>query len=124
MRRCSRVVVRVRHLLEQRLAEDHQLGRRIVEEPPDRERDGEVVHDRGPPEQRSALQRHRRGTGEGVPLVLARGEHELALEAAGQGQHVALVRSLVAERVAAGLAEAELAGAVASHGSGRRGGEV
>ena len=41
--------------------------------------------------------------GQRVPLVLARGQGELALEATGQRQHVALVRALVAELVAARL---------------------
>ena len=65
------VVVRVRHLLEQVLAQRHAARRARRRGSPRREGDGEVVDDRRPAEQRRPLERHRDGAGQGVLLVLA-----------------------------------------------------
>ena len=66
----------------------------------------------------------RDGAREGVLLVLAGGERELALEPAGQLQRVALVGALVAEPSPRGWPLVDdLAGPVGSHDSGRRGGD-
>ena len=71
-----------------------------------------------PSEQRGAFEGDLDATHEGVLLVLARGEHELALELAGELQRVALVRARVPETRSMGLGTVEVAGPIREPGLG------
>ena len=103
----------VRRLGEQSAALVQSVaGRRLVEEPEDREGDLEVADHRGTPEQGRSLQGHADATGHHVGNVFAGTELKAGHENASQAERVALIRTLAAETVAARLTTHHLAGAV------------